>query len=250
MAFPGGLEVDESRMRDIRTPHVTQGLEATPAEFYSGAYASAPQTIPGAEKQVIGGQDEHAGKQQIDSYSDYKESQSQSQSHLQPAGHRPSRRFWILLALVITLVIIVAIAIAVPLALRKSRGRSVSSADRNYTTSGALNGTKFASFNQKVNRETVTDLFYQDFETRIRKVRKQGVDPTFTWSGGAESEPIELPSPAKNATPLAGLNYTDTRTNIATVRIPIPRVGTVENWLMIMHRHTSSTSINLIFSKK
>ena len=83
------------------------------------------------------------------------------------------------------------------------------------STSGAFNGTSLATFNIALNQELVTHLFYQDYQGQLRRVEKDGSQ----WSGGPAIAAV-VSSNAKNATPIACANYTDTTTNAPKVRLP------------------------------
>lgn len=82
----------------------------------------------------------------------------------------------------------------------------------NLSTSGAFNGTKLATFNADPEEILTTHIFYQDFAAQIRRLQKERDN----WSGGPEL-PAVVTSGAKNATPLACVNYTEPGTNIRTV---------------------------------
>lgn len=197
-------------MGDFPLHSDSQGLEVIPAEYSTGAAASAPQTLPGPEKEAIAGNDEGEEKQ-FDDFSYPSKTPEQSNRF------RRRRRFWLVIAFAIILIIAIVIAIVVPLVTKHKHKKTPHTS---LPSSGAFDGTRFASFNHENNTFTTTHLFYQDSATQIRRLQKQGQDPNFTWSGGKNSQPISLPSPARNATPLFCVNYTDTKTNTNTVSNP------------------------------
>lgn len=89
------------------------------------------------------------------------------------------------------------------------------------STSGTFNGTSLATFHSGLNYELVTHLFYQDYQGQLRRIEKDGSQ----WSGGP-AIPAVVSSNAKNATPLACANYTDTATNAQKVRLSaLPRLS-------------------------
>ncbi|KAL6722062.1 hypothetical protein ACLMJK_001167 [Lecanora helva] len=213
MNSPGGLEVDESRMQNPIVLPDTEGLQALPAEQVSEKSASAPQALPGPEKEALAIEDESAEKQ-IPEQPDGNKTLLLS---TQPKSRR-RRMLWILLGLL--LIVVIVIAIAVPVATKhKGHSKSSSSAPQTFSTSGAFNGTRFQALNHENASFPSNTLFYQDFATQIRWLQKSGEDPNFQWTGGADSPPIDLPSPARNATPLACVNYTNPSSKIATVHV-------------------------------
>lgn len=96
---PAGLEVVPS----------AQGIQALPSEL-SGK--SAPQTVPGPEKEVAYTTDKEAIVQHDNS--------SKSQGLLNTASIKKRRKYWLLLA-ALALIIIISIAIAVPLGKRTKK---------------------------------------------------------------------------------------------------------------------------------
>ncbi len=94
--IPAGLEV---------VPYA-QGIQALPSEV-SGS--SAPQTVPGPEKEVDYTTDKEAIVQN-----------DKSQGLLNAASIRKRKKFWLLLA-ALALIVIIIIVIAVPLGIRKKK---------------------------------------------------------------------------------------------------------------------------------
>ena len=246
MASTDGLQVDMERMNDLKTYPDSQGLEALPAEQSIGHGASAPQTLPGAEKEAIAAY-ENSNDKQISDTSDFGDTSKPSPQ----SRFRRRRKLWLLLALLILITVIV-IAVAVPLATRhKGKPHSSGSSSKNdtFATTGAFTGTRFATFNQDNNSFSTNVLFYQDYAGQLRQLQKSGQDPDFVWSGGAESPAIELPVPAQNATPLTCVNYTDPSTKINTVRRSPLEFGLMETDLCSTFRHISSILTSLAMFK-
>ena len=216
---PGGLEVDDIRMRDLKYNPDTQGLHALPSRDSHAASApetvppSAPQTLPGPEKEAVG----YFGNppdHQIDHFppDDKVLPQSPPQSRF-----RRRRKLWLLLAAILIAVIVIAVAVAVAVTHKKSHHSTVNDSLPRYATGGPFWGTRFTTFNQDNNTNPTTHVFYQDFDRNIRRMQRNEQDPNNLWSGGVHFLPLTLPSPAKNATPLACVNYTDPSTKINTV---------------------------------
>ena len=202
-----------------------QGPEATPAEFHR---SFAPQTLPGPEKEAL--RSELVGLE--------------TEKIPIPATPKVSTirqrwKLWLLIAAAATAIVV--ITVAVPLRLQHSKGNgygepaSISTRIRmandsgsnnselakpalnelppqTFSSSGAFNGTSLATFNVLTNNELATHVFYQDYEGQLRRVEKNDSK----WSGGPVI-PAIVASNAKNATPLACVNYTDSRTNSITV---------------------------------
>ena len=86
-----------------------------------------------------------------------------------------------------------------------------------------MNGTSLTTFNVDVNSLPSTHVFYQDYESQIRRLQKIGS----LWSGGP-AFPAVVTSNVKNATPLACANYTDPKTNANVVSLSVlPLTNTV-----------------------
>lgn len=238
MASPG-LEVDQTRMRELQTNSDKQVHEI----FSPGDPASAPQALPGAEKEAI-----FVPK-------DYSEKQYSELSHIKISTQSRRKRriiLWLLLGLI--LIIAIVIAIAVPVTTRhKNKNNSTPapvSASNGTAPSGALNGTRFATFNVEPNEFSVTHLFYQDYAGQIRRVKKEGAGNRFVWSGGPDL-PLIPTLEAKDATPLACVNSTDPRTNTTHVRTATYKSGN-EGLLTKTQfiRHISSISTRPTTSRK
>ncbi|KAK0513493.1 hypothetical protein JMJ35_004479 [Cladonia borealis] len=204
---------------EIYDTQLLQGLQITPAELH----LQVPlEGLPGPEKEP------------------YESRATNPCSNKTPVlksttvpKKRQSWKLW--LSIIAGACLIVALAIAIALGLHYSKDSSRSSAKpvepasntsatpipptsrtpnasnltpQTLSTSGAFNGTSLATFNGDVNQELVTHLFYQDYQGQLRRVEKDGSQ----WSGGPAIAPV-VSSSAKNATPIACANYTDTTTN-------------------------------------
>ena len=215
---PGGLEVDDTRMRDLKYNPDTQGLQPLPSRNSHAASApetlpsSAPQTVPGPEKEAIGDYGNQPDHQIDDFPPDVKVlPQSPPQSRF-----RRRRKLWLLLAAILIAVIVIAVAVPVAVTHKKSHD-STTAGKGDYATGGTFWGTRLTTFNQFNNTNPTTHVFYQAFDTNIRRMQRNELDPHDLWSGGVDFPPVTLPSPAKNATPLACVNYTDPSTKTNTV---------------------------------
>lgn len=117
---------------------------------------------------------------------------------------------------------------------------------RYLSNTGAFNGTRLATFNTNVNNISVTHIFYQDFLGQLRRAQRTGFTQS-QWYPGPNIRPI-VEANARNATPLACVNYTNITTGIETVYSFTNMTMTFESD-EVSNRPISSTSTHLICSK-
>ncbi|KAL9126190.1 MAG: hypothetical protein Q9217_004719 [Psora testacea] len=193
-----------------------QGLETTPAELVQNP-ASAPQVLPGVEKETF-------VSNGIEPY--LKEPQEHGSFPKTPRLTR-KRKLWLLFATI--MVVVIVIATAVPLGKRHAQGSSrrktkvsnppTASGPQTLSTVGAFNGTALTTFNVDFKALPVVHLFYQDYQAQIRRLQKLGAQKVGQlWSGGPDF-PAIMATDAKNATPLACVNYTNPDSKVDTAHL-------------------------------
>ena len=236
------MESDQAKAVTLHEVPSSEGLEALPIEHLQQPL-SAPEAFGGPEKEAV-----NLVERPQDSD---KEFDPPSKIGRPPFLPWIKRRRWLFILLVAIILVVVVVAVAVPLAAKKKGKDSNQAPAKNATGAasdsttppGALAGTRLTTFDVDLNNNTNVHIFYQDNALQIRRVQKVGRQ----WSGGPNLPIVIASQDARNATPLACVNYTDPATNISTVRDP--QMSESRDSTLIhadIVRHTCSMLINPI----